>query len=122
MIVLLVLIYISTQAGAVTDETLSSAHIILGIKEVPLSSLEYQSGPLPLSSITDGNRDGRTIHVPRTHFMFSHTGKGQSYNMPLLSKFIKPRADRLIDYEFLTDGPAPAGKRVVAFGWFAGGR
>lgn len=108
------------KAGAIIDETLSSAHIILGIKEVPLSRLEYHSGPLPLLSTASESRDGPIIPVPRTHFMFSHTGKGQPYNMPLLSKFIKPRADRLIDYEFLTDGPAPAGKRVVAFGWFAG--
>lgn len=61
--------------------------------------------------------------------MFSHTGKGQPYNMPLLSKFVNQEGsyqrpdfmERLIDYELLTDGPKPLGKRVVAFGWFAGG-
>ncbi|KIJ37526.1 hypothetical protein M422DRAFT_211260 [Sphaerobolus stellatus SS14] len=100
------------KAGAHVQEDLSSAHIILGIKEIPLPELKSLS---PLS------------HRQRTHFMFSHTGKGQSYNMPLLSEFVQldetndfKKPDRLIDYEFLTDGPAPAGKRVVAFGWFAG--
>lgn len=48
--------------------------------------------------------------------MFSHTAKGQSYNMNLLARFVQSSA-RLIDYELLTDSN---GKRVVAFGWFAG--
>ncbi len=60
--------------------------------------------------------------------MFSHTVKGQLYNMELLSKFLaseNPGAPqdgsllpRLIDYELLT---GPDGKRTVGFGWFAGG-
>lgn len=57
--------------------------------------------------------------------MFSHTAKGQSYNMPLLSKFTHSQQGnansnagaRLIDYELLTD---LNGKRTVAFGWYAG--
>jgi alpha-aminoadipic semialdehyde synthase len=56
--------------------------------------------------------------------MFSHTIKGQPYNMGLLSKFLpspairEPRLlPRLVDYELLTK----AGKRTVGFGWFAGG-
>lgn len=79
---------------------MNEAHIILGIKETPLNDL-----------ITD-SIDGR----PRTQIMFSHTAKGQSYNMPLLSRFMQSNA-RLIDYELLTDA---SGKRVVAFGWYAG--
>lgn len=59
--------------------------------------------------------------------MFSHTIKGQPYNMQLLSKFLAapslpgdPRLlPRLIDYELLADN---AGKRTVGFGWFAGGQ
>lgn len=64
----------------------------------------------------------------RTHMMFSHTTKGQLYNMALLSKFLSPggqnvhnsniHAPRLIDYELLI---AEDGKRCVGFGWFAGG-
>ena len=55
--------------------------------------------------------------------MFSHTTKGQPYNMELLSRFLsqdpqRGLPSRLIDYELLT---APNGKRTVAFGWFAGG-
>ena len=60
--------------------------------------------------------------------MFSHTVKGQLYNMELLSKFLaseNPAAPesgtllpRLVDYELLTGAD---GKRTVGFGWFAGG-
>jgi alpha-aminoadipic semialdehyde synthase len=58
--------------------------------------------------------------------MFSHTAKGQEYNMPLLARFVAPssasdqskqRFPRLVDYELLTD---ENGKRTVGFGWFAG--
>lgn len=65
----------------------------------------------------------------RTYMMFSHTIKGQMYNMELLSKFLAPaeqniskeatRPPRLIDYELLT---TEDGKRSVGFGWFAGGK
>jgi alpha-aminoadipic semialdehyde synthase len=70
---------------------------------------------------------GKTM--PRTHFMFSHTIKGQEYNMPLLSRFLdgspaSPGQDpkllpRLVDYELLC---GPDGRRTVGFGWFAGGK
>ena len=60
--------------------------------------------------------------------MFSHTVKGQLYNMELLSKFLASEnrsapengllLPRLIDYELLT---GEDGKRTVGFGWFAGG-
>lgn len=64
--------------------------------------------------------------------MFSHTIKGQKYNMPLLGRFLDPPADavkqglpavtlrpRLIDFELLK---GEDGKRTVGFGWFAGGK
>lgn len=60
--------------------------------------------------------------------MFSHTVKGQLYNMELLGKFLASESPdaaqagtllpRLIDYELLT---GKDGKRTVGFGWFAGG-
>ncbi|KAJ1303925.1 hypothetical protein OPQ81_008336 [Rhizoctonia solani] len=86
---------------------LEPADIILGIKEVPLNEC--------ISTLTPHN-------TPRTHLMFSHTAKGQEYNTGLLSQFVSPPGDtngkaRLVDYELLTD---ESGKRVVAFGWYAG--
>lgn len=92
-----------SQAGATIVRDLSKAHIILGIKEPPLSELQRQLSPI----------DG----VPRTHLAFSHTAKGQLYNMPLLASFLKPNSPRLVDFELLTDD---TGKRTVGFGWFAG--
>ena len=59
--------------------------------------------------------------------MFSHTTKGQPYNMELLSRFLSQPGSpsdkdalcaRLIDYELLV---GEDGKRTVGFGWFAGG-
>ena len=56
--------------------------------------------------------------------MFSHTAKGQEYNMPLLAQFLNwqenlsPGHPRLIDFELLKN---EKGKRTVGFGWFAGG-
>lgn len=58
--------------------------------------------------------------------MFSHTAKGQAYNMPLLSSFLADHdaaeaetLPRVIDFELLTS--EAGGKRTVGFGWFAGG-
>ena len=63
--------------------------------------------------------------VPRTQIMFSHTIKGQSYNMPLLSKFLNTNnapdshlLPTLLDWELFTDA---SGKRTCGFGWYAGG-
>lgn len=92
--------YEYTNVGAQVSESLADANIVLGIKETPLTEL--------LTDSVGG--------APRTHFMFSHTAKGQSYNMPLLSRFTQSTA-RLIDYELLTNSD---GKRTVAFGWYAG--
>jgi alpha-aminoadipic semialdehyde synthase len=116
---------ITTQAGAEVHSTLEPAHIVLGIKETPLHSLITS----PVRSVS------QDALVPRTHMMFSHTAKGQEYNMPLLSRFLaggnrfadpKLTGDsslphlvaRLVDYELLT---GPDGRRTVAFGWHAGG-
>ncbi|KDQ57993.1 hypothetical protein JAAARDRAFT_129317 [Jaapia argillacea MUCL 33604] len=109
------------KAGAEVHPTLEPAHIIIGIKETPLDELLTSPVPSPSSS--------SSTKVPRTHLMFSHTIKGQPYNMPLLSRFVSghPTPDplsydsdslpRLIDYELLT---GEDGKRTVGFGWFAG--
>ncbi|KIM44362.1 hypothetical protein M413DRAFT_443357 [Hebeloma cylindrosporum] len=101
------------KAGASVVPSLKDTNpdIVLGIKEPPLAEV-----PLPSSLRTKSP----------THLMFSHTAKGQAYNMPLLARFVAPSKaldeskahfPRLIDYELLTD---EAGKRTVGFGWFAG--
>ena len=48
--------------------------------------------------------------------VFSHTIKGQPYNMPLLKEILKKKIT-LLDYERITD---IYGRRLVAFGRFAG--
>ena len=104
--------------------TLQPAHVIVGIKETPLPEVLTS----PLSAPRQATLGDGLILVPRTQIMFSHTVKGQLYNMELLSKFLaseNPAAPeggallpRLIDYELLTGS---VGKRTVGFGWFAGG-
>lgn len=88
---------------------------MVGIKETPLNELVTSPVSAP------GLRSGPSI--PRTHLMFSHTTKGQPYNMELLSRFLgsqeNPSLPRLIDYELLA---GEDGKRTVGFGWFAGGK
>ena len=104
------------KAGAQVHKTLEPAHIVLGIKETPIDQV--------LTTPVISPRTSKP--VPRTHLMFSHTIKGQPYNMQLLSKFLAAPSlsdphllPRLIDYELLMDD---AGKRTVGFGWFAGGQ
>ncbi|KAH8105477.1 Saccharopine dehydrogenase-domain-containing protein [Cristinia sonorae] len=102
------------KAGAVMHPTLSPSHITLGIKETPLDELLTSPIRAPSES------SAQSPLVSRTHLMFSHTVKGQMYNMELLSKFLGPPntlPPRLVDYELLT---GEDGKRSVGFGWFAG--
>ncbi|THU85427.1 hypothetical protein K435DRAFT_970737 [Dendrothele bispora CBS 962.96] len=104
------------KAGATIRPNLQTAHVVLGIKEPPLN--ELLMNPLP-SSVSDSQ-------CARTYMMFSHTAKGQAYNMPLLSAFLANDGDgtnasllpTLIDYELLTNEEDQ--KRTVGFGWFAG--
>ncbi|ORX56155.1 hypothetical protein DM01DRAFT_1320289 [Hesseltinella vesiculosa] len=82
------------QAGAIITEDLTPADIILGIKEVPSSSL-----------LND-----------KTYVFFSHTHKGNETNMPMLQSILDKKI-QLLDYELMKD---ERGTRVVAFGDFAG--
>lgn len=82
------------QAGAIVQEDISDAPVIIGVKQVPVDSL------LP----------------NKTYAFFSHTHKGQEANMPMLNAILD-RNIRLIDYEKMVDG---TGQRVVAFGKYAG--
>ncbi|KAL7752187.1 hypothetical protein RI367_002232 [Sorochytrium milnesiophthora] len=82
------------KAGATVSEDLSPADVILGIKEVSLAGL------LP----------------DKTYMFFSHTHKGQKYNMPMLKDILDKRI-RLLDYELVKDENE---RRLVLFGTFAG--
>ncbi|KAG1789714.1 uncharacterized protein HD556DRAFT_1492401 [Suillus plorans] len=101
------------KAGTKLYLTLEPVHIVLGIKETPLNELVTSPVSAP------GLRSGPS--TPRTHLIFSHTTKGQPYNMELLSRFLgsheNPSLPRLIGYELLVGND---GKRTVGFGWFAG--
>lgn len=80
--------------GAKITEDLGPADVILGVKEVPTQELLAN----------------------KTYMFFSHTHKGQPYNMGMLNDILAKKI-RLIDYELLTDENY---RRLVAFGRFAG--
>ena len=80
--------------GAKVNENLSSSSIVFAVKEIPIKFLEPK----------------------KTYVFFSHTIKGQKYNMPMLKKMMELECN-LIDYEKITDDK---GRRLVFFGRFAG--
>lgn len=82
------------QAGAIISDDLCDCNIIFGVKEIPSHNF------LP----------------KHTYCFFSHTIKGQDYNMPMLKRMLDLR-DTLIDYEKVTD---ENGRRLIFFGRFAG--
>jgi saccharopine dehydrogenase (NAD+, L-lysine-forming) len=81
-------------AGAAIQEDLSSAEVIMAIKEIPVERL--QAG--------------------KTYLFFSHTIKGQAHNMPLLRRLLELRC-QLIDYERVVDAH---NRRLIFFGQHAG--
>ena len=81
-------------AGAVLDEGLEACRVILGIKEV-----------LP-----------EKLLAGKIYLFFSHTTKGQAYNMPMLRRLMELGCT-LIDYERITD---ERDKRLIFFGRHAG--
>ncbi|NVK22663.1 MAG: alanine dehydrogenase [Kangiellaceae bacterium] len=83
------------QAGVNYPAHPDNAEFVLGIKEPPVSSIKHG----------------------QVHLAFSHTIKGQDYNMPLLQKFLDEKGT-LMDYEPIVD-PA-TGQRTIAFGRYAG--
>ena len=82
------------KLGIPVVDILDMCDVILGIKEFPIDDL------LP----------------EKTYIFFSHTIKKQSYNRKMLLDILQKKI-KLIDYECLTD---THGKRVIAFGRFAG--
>lgn len=85
--------------GVELNEDITSANVILGVKEVPV---EY-------------------LYKDKTYMYFSHTLKGQACNMPALKEILFKKI-RLIDYELIKNRPDESGnsQRLVAFGRFAG--
>ena len=81
-------------AGAKLDEDLSGCNAVFGVKEMPVN-LFRENG---------------------TYAFFSHTIKGQPYNIEMLEALMAKRC-QLIDYEKVCDD---AGRRLVFFGRFAG--
>ena len=80
--------------GITISDDLTDCDILFGVKEVPIDDL-----------------------IPnKTYFFFSHTIKAQPYNRDLLRAILQKKI-RLIDYEMLFD---TSGRRVVAFGRYAG--
>jgi len=82
------------KIGAIINEDLSSCPVIIAVKEIPLDYFELN----------------------KTYIFFSHTIKGQDYNMPLLKKMMELKC-QLIDYEAITDAK---GRRLIFFGKHAG--
>ncbi|MCB0375770.1 MAG: alanine dehydrogenase, partial [Sinomicrobium sp.] len=80
--------------GVILQEDLSECDVLLGVKEVPVSMLKPE----------------------KTYFFFSHTIKKQEHNRKLLQAILKNKI-RLVDYEVITNAK---GKRLIAFGRFAG--
>lgn len=82
------------NAGAKISEDLTDCNIIFGVKEVPIKDL-IENKP---------------------YVFFSHTLKGQSYNMPLLQAILDKNIT-LMDYELVKN---EKGFRIIFFGKFAG--
>jgi alpha-aminoadipic semialdehyde synthase len=81
-------------AGARLVDALTEPDLILGVKEMPMDFFDFR----------------------KTYIFFSHTIKGQSYNMPLLKRMMEKEIN-LMDYEKVTDDE---GRRLIFFGRFAG--
>ena len=82
------------KAGAEINEDLSKANVILAVKEIPTTM--FIKG--------------------KTYMFFSHTIKGQDYNMPSLKKMMRLKTN-LIDYERIVN---EKNQRLIFFGRYAG--
>lgn len=82
------------SAGLKVDEDLSDADIVFAVKEIPMSMLDEK----------------------KAYVYFSHTVKGQDYNMPMLQHLLDKGAT-LIDYERIAD---EQNRRLIFFSIHAG--
>jgi alpha-aminoadipic semialdehyde synthase len=83
-----------SDAGAVVKEDMSTCSIVFAVKEIPTHLFEKN----------------------KAYVFFSHTIKGQRYNMPMLKKMMDLECI-LIDYEKIVN---ECGFRLVFFGRYAG--
>lgn len=82
------------KAGAIITDNLENSDFIFGVKEVPINDL-----------------------IPnKPYCFFSHTIKGQKYNMPMLKKILDLNIT-LFDYELVKN---EKGIRIIFFGRYAG--
>ncbi len=82
------------KEGIEVVDDVSDADVLLGVKEVPIDAL-----------------------IPgKKYFFFSHTIKKQPYNRKLLQAILDKNIE-LYDHETITD---KEGRRLVAFGYYAG--
>jgi alpha-aminoadipic semialdehyde synthase len=82
------------EAGAEIDESLVGCEVVMGVKEIPVDKLARG----------------------KTYVFFSHTIKGQPYNMAMLRRLLELGCT-LIDYERIVD---EHDRRLVFFGKHAG--
>jgi alanine dehydrogenase len=82
------------DAGAEINEDMSKASVILAVKEIPKELFEKD----------------------KTYVFFSHTIKGQDYNMEMLRKLMALNCN-LVDYERIVD---EKNRRLIFFGRHAG--
>lgn len=82
------------QAGALTEEDLSSCPVVFGVKEIP----------------------AQLFRPGQTYVFFAHVIKGQAYNMEMLKRLMELKC-HLIDYERIAD---EQGRRLIFFGRHAG--
>lgn len=81
------------EAGAIVQEDLSACSAVFGVKEMPVD-----------------------FFLPgKTYAFFSHTIKGQAYNMPMLKRMMALGCN-LIDYERVSEDK----RRLLFFGRYAG--
>lgn len=80
--------------GATVQENLSECNTIFAVKEIPIDFFEPK----------------------KTYIFFSHTIKGQKYNMPMLKKMMELECN-LIEYEKIEN---EKGFRLLFFGRYAG--
>jgi|FLOH01.1.fsa_nt_gi alanine dehydrogenase len=82
------------EHNIIIDSIPEDANVILAVKEIPIQRIE----------------------ADKTYMYFSHTIKGQDYNMNMLQHVLDVKAT-LIDYEVIRDAQ---GRRLVFFGRYAG--